>query len=76
MRSLSAEELLRKRSRHYDEPHYGEILSHFEFPKSLAKAPKEALIKGVREFLRRVLIYCDPEDKTATFLANRLRSKE
>ncbi len=66
--SFSAEELLRERSSHYEE-----LLSHFEFPKSLAKAPKEAIIKGVREFLRRILIYRDPEDKTATFLANRLR---
>jgi len=66
--SFSAEQLLRERS-----PHYGELLSHFEFPKSLAKVPKEALTKGIVEFLKRTVIYIDPENKVVTRLAHLLR---
>ncbi|MGC9598811.1 MAG: YdcF family protein [Minisyncoccia bacterium] len=66
--SVSAEELLKERS-----PHYEKLTSHFEFPSSLKNAPREALQKGLREFLRRVLIYVDRDDKIAKFLAGKIR---
>ncbi|HEX4103913.1 MAG TPA: YdcF family protein [Candidatus Paceibacterota bacterium] len=67
--SVSAEELLKERS-----PHYEKLVSHFEWPASLKNAPQETLQKGLREFLRRILIYIDRDDKIATFLAAKVRS--
>jgi uncharacterized SAM-binding protein YcdF (DUF218 family) len=69
--SVSAEELLEERS-----PHYEKLVSQFEFPSSLKNAPKEALQKGLREFLRRVLIYVDRDDRVFKFLATKLRSSQ
>lgn len=69
--SISAEELLKERS-----PHYDKLASHFEFPDSLKNAPKEALQKGLREFLRRILIYIDRDDKIAKFLAGKVRGSK
>lgn len=66
--SVSAEELLKERS-----PHYDKLVSNFEFPDSLKNAPREALQKGLREFLRRILIYVDRDDKVAKFLAGKVR---
>lgn len=65
---VSAEKLLNKRS-----PHYQKLTSYYEFPSSLLKLPQKALTKGLYEFLRRVLIYVDREDKIARFLAQRIR---
>lgn len=65
---VSAEKLLKERSEHYDE-----LVSHYEFPDSLKKAPTETLKKILREFLRKMLIYIDRDDKIATFLAEKLR---
>ncbi len=69
--SVSAEELLKERS-----PHYDKLVSQFEFPSSLKNAPKETLQKGLREFLRRVLIYIDRDDRVAKFLAGKVRGSE
>ena len=65
---LSAESLLNERS-----PHYKRLTSHYEFPESLKKLPRKALIKGLREFLRRILIHVDRDDKIAKFLVSKLR---
>lgn len=69
--SFSAEALLKERSHHYEK-----LVSHFEFPDSLKNAPKEALQKGLREFLRRILIYVDRDDKVAKFLAEKVRGSK
>lgn len=66
--SVTAEELLRERSRHYED-----LVEHYEFPTSLGKAPGAAIVKGVHEFARRGLYYFDPEDKKITSLADKLR---
>jgi uncharacterized SAM-binding protein YcdF (DUF218 family) len=70
MGAKAAEELLKLRS-----PHYKELVSHYEFPEALKKSPKAAITKGLKEFLRRLLIYCDPNDRAATFLANIVRER-
>lgn len=64
---ISAEELLNERS-----PHYKKLTSHYQYPESLVKAPKEALLKGLWEVLHRVLIYVDREDKLAKFFVHKL----
>ncbi|RJQ28653.1 YdcF family protein [Candidatus Parcubacteria bacterium] len=66
--SIATEKALRERSSHYER-----LLSHFEFPSSLKESPKEALYKGLRELLRRCLIFVDPKDKIATRLAHFVR---
>lgn len=69
--SLSAEELLNERS-----PHYRNITKYYQFPHSVINLPTIAIKKGLREFLRRILIYVDRQDKVATFLAHKFRTKE
>ncbi len=66
--SVTAEELLRNRS-----PHYEKLVGAYEFPGSLKNAPAGATKKGLREFLRRSLIAVDPHDKVASFLARKFR---
>ncbi len=65
---VDAEELLDKRSSHYKS-----LTEHYAAPTSLTKAPIDALYKGGREFLRRILIAIDRDDKLATFFARKLR---
>lgn len=82
---IAVEDLLKQRSRHYDKiaAHYQFPTSLVGAPsKKLlggntlsggAFTPEKALIKGLREALRRVIIHVDPNDKTVTFLAQKIR---
>ncbi len=67
--SVTAEELLRNRSSHYEK-----LIRAYEFPESLKSASTAAIKKGLREFLRRSLIAIDPHDKVASFLARKFRN--
>lgn len=65
---IACEDVLMERS-----PHYKNLVSHYKFPESLLKSPKQALAKGGREILRRVIIHLDKDDKVARFLAHQFR---
>lgn len=69
---MAAEELVKERS-----PHHKKLTKQFTFPEALnPKNPKvaiKAVEVGSREFLRRLMIYIDPEEKIARFLVNILR---
>jgi uncharacterized SAM-binding protein YcdF (DUF218 family) len=69
--SLSAEDVLNS----VDE-RYRRITSHYQFPESVKKHPSRAVKIGLRELLRRVLIFVDRDDKLATFLAQKIRGSE
>lgn len=66
--SVSAEELLKIRS-----PHYEKLVSRFEFPSSLKNAPKETLEKGLWELLRWPLLYVDPKERVVRRVAEMVR---
>lgn len=65
---MSAEDILEQRS-----PHYKKLIEGFKFPTALAENPAQALKLGIREFLRRVIISIDKDDKIARFMVHMLR---
>jgi uncharacterized SAM-binding protein YcdF (DUF218 family) len=68
---ISAEDILRARSSHYED-----LLGYFEFPESVARQPKLALKKGIRELVRRtVMKLFDPSDEMGRKRARKERSK-
>ncbi len=64
--TIAAEKILKERSRHYKN-----FVSHYELPTSLTKSTMAALNKGLREVIRRIMIYVDKNDNIAKFLARR-----
>lgn len=72
---ITAEELIKERS-----PRHQKLTEQFTFPEALnPKNPKvaiKAVETGSREFLRRLMIYIDPEDKIARFLINIFRNRK
>lgn len=68
---ISAEDILEQRS-----PHYKKLIEGFKFPGALAENPAQALKLGLREFLRRIIISVDRDDKIGRFLVQLLRKPQ